>query len=71
MRARYDFTGGVRGKYVAKKKKLDKVKLVKELSRDRVGQVPRTRKIEDGRVEQEESCDYCAIRGCEGDCLAD
>jgi hypothetical protein len=37
-----------------KKKKLDKVKLVKELSRDRIGTVPRTRKIEDKKKKEQQ-----------------
>jgi hypothetical protein len=37
-----------------KKKKLDKVKLVKEISRDRIGNVPRTRKIENKKKKEEQ-----------------
>ena len=35
-------------------KKLDKVKLVKELSRNRIGNVPRTRKLENKKKKKEQ-----------------
>jgi hypothetical protein len=37
-----------------KKKRLDKVKLVKELSRERIGKVPRTRKLENKKKKEEQ-----------------
>jgi hypothetical protein len=39
------------------KKKLDKVKLSKEISRDRIGKVPGTRKIENKKKDSKEFFD--------------
>jgi hypothetical protein len=54
---------------MAKKPKFKLGAEVRRVARDKMPPIPAKRVIPDKRTEQEYSCDFCAIRGCLGECL--
>ncbi len=53
---------------MGKRVKFDKGTEARRVARDKAAKPGATRRIEDKRIEDFESCPYCAIRGCEGEC---